>query len=140
MFPIDNKLQRSGHFTSLEGESSLGPDTKFYKTIDGIRLDCLLIEVKCPNSTSDDDLFKLSIEMQYTLNRLVEHGVDNPDVYGVLVYKPRCSEDFHVIINTMSSFFQLRNLVCEQMEYIEENRKKISSSINWIHKPIIHIK
>ncbi|OAD77634.1 hypothetical protein PHYBLDRAFT_164535 [Phycomyces blakesleeanus NRRL 1555(-)] len=86
IFAMTCSCTRRDHFTSLEGESSLGPDTKFYKTIDGIRLDCLLIEVKCPNSTSDDDLFKLSIEMQYTLNRLVEHGVDNPDVYGVLVY------------------------------------------------------
>jgi hypothetical protein len=59
---------------------------KFYTTIDGIRFDRLLIDVKCPNSTSGDDLFKLSIEMQFILNRFIEHGANNPVVYDVLVY------------------------------------------------------
>jgi hypothetical protein len=74
------------YFTSLEGEAGLRPDMKFYTTIDRIRFDCLLIEVKCPNSTCEDDLFKLSIEMQYILNRFVEHGANNPIVFGVLIY------------------------------------------------------
>lgn len=74
------------HFTSLEGEVGLRPDMKFYTTIDGIRFDRLLVDVKCPNSTSGDDLFKLSIEMQFILNRFIEHGANNPVVYDVLVY------------------------------------------------------
>ncbi|KAI7903996.1 uncharacterized protein BX663DRAFT_506035 [Cokeromyces recurvatus] len=130
---MDYKLQQSGHFTSLEGEVGLRPDMKFHITINGIQIDCLLIEVKCPSSTSKDDLFKLSIEMQFILNRLIEHGANNCTVYGVLVYGfscsmykmtlvaskvylmvqirqcflPRSSEDFHVVVNTLSSFLQL---------------------------------
>lgn len=71
------------HFTPLEGETNFKPDMKFYTTIDGIRFDCLLIEVKCPNSTCAEDFFKLSIEMQLVLNRFIEHGANNPVVYGV---------------------------------------------------------
>lgn len=74
------------HFISLEGEAGLRPDMKFYTTIDGIRFDCLLIEVKCPNSTCGDDLFKLSIKVQFILDRFVEHGAHNPIIYDVLVY------------------------------------------------------
>lgn len=59
---------------------------KFHITLDGFRFDCLLIEVKCPSSICKDDLFKLSIEMQFALNRLIEHGANNRTVYGVLVY------------------------------------------------------
>ncbi|KAI8094014.1 hypothetical protein BDF21DRAFT_330953, partial [Thamnidium elegans] len=125
------------HFTSLEDEVDLRPDMKFHITINGIRFDCLLIEVKCPSSTSKNDLFKLSIETQFLLNRLIEHGANNCTVYGVLVYGfscsvykmtlvapkvyltvevrqyflPRCLEDFHVVVNTLSSFLQLRDLV-----------------------------
>lgn len=32
-----------------------------------------------------DDRFKLSVEMQHILNRLVEHGANNRDIFGVLV-------------------------------------------------------
>ncbi|KAI9485806.1 MAG: hypothetical protein EXX96DRAFT_645714 [Benjaminiella poitrasii] len=166
VLPINHKLQRSGHFTSLEGEENFKPDMKCYTTIDGIRFDCLLIEVKCPSSTCGDDLLKLSIEMQFILNRFVEHSANNPAVYGVLVYGficsmykitlvapkvyvtmkirkcflPRCSEDFHVAINTLSSFSQLRDLVYEQVQLIAANKRKTSDILGWVRKPIMGIK
>ncbi|KAG1350172.1 hypothetical protein G6F62_003359 [Rhizopus arrhizus] len=86
VFPVSHMLQKSSYFTALEGDANLKPDIKFHTSIDRKKFDCLLVEVKCPKSTSDDDLFKLSIEMQYILNRLVEYGTSNPVVYGVLVY------------------------------------------------------
>ncbi|KAI8986361.1 hypothetical protein BDB01DRAFT_890877 [Pilobolus umbonatus] len=91
VFPVSHMLQKSGHFTALEGDTNLRPDIKFHTSIDRKKFDCLLIEVKCPKSTSDDDLFKLSIEMQYALNRLIGYGGSNPVVYGVLVYGYACS-------------------------------------------------
>ncbi|KAG1446872.1 hypothetical protein G6F56_009436 [Rhizopus delemar] len=161
VLPINHKLQRSGHFTSLEGEADFKPDMRFYTPIDGIRFDCLLFEVKCSNSTRGDDLFKLSIEMQFILNCFIEHGANNPVVYGVLVYGfscsmykmtlvapkvyvmvkirkcflPRCSEDFHVAINTLSSFSQSRDLVCEQVQLIAANKRKISGILGWFRNP-----
>ncbi|KAG1371796.1 hypothetical protein G6F61_011609 [Rhizopus arrhizus] len=86
VFSVSHMLQKSGYFTALEGDANLKPDIKFHTSIDRKKFDCLLVEVKCPKSTSDDDLFKLSIEMQYILNRLVEYGASNHVVYGVLVY------------------------------------------------------
>ncbi|KAI9243517.1 hypothetical protein BY458DRAFT_561199 [Sporodiniella umbellata] len=158
VLPIGHKLQRSGHFTPLEGDSDLRPDMKFYSAIDGVRFDCLLLEVKCPRSTCKDDLYKLSVEMQLILNRFIENGANSPAVYGVLVYGfscsiykmnlvapkaytmvkirtcflPRCSEDFHVVVNTLSSFLQLRDLVCEQIQLIAENKHKISDILGWV--------
>jgi cAMP phosphodiesterase len=73
----------------LEGDANLRPDIKVHTSIDRKKFDCLLVEVKCPKSTSDDDLFTLSIEMQYILNHLVKYGASNPVVYGVLVYGMR---------------------------------------------------
>lgn len=166
VLPISHKLQRSGHFTPLEGDSDLRPDMKFYSAIDGVRFDCLLLEVKCARSTCKDDLYKLSVEMQLILNRFIEHGANSPTVYGVLVYGfrcsiykmnlvapkvytmvkirtcflPRCSEDFHIVINTLSSFLQLRDLVCEQIQLIAENKHKISDILGWVCNPIMDIK
>ncbi|KAG1444796.1 hypothetical protein G6F46_011654 [Rhizopus delemar] len=86
VFPVSHMLQKTGHFTALEGDANLRPDIKFHTSIDRKKFDCLLVEIKCPKSTSDDDLLKLSIEMQYILNHLIEYGASNPVVYGVLVY------------------------------------------------------
>ncbi|CAO3701587.1 unnamed protein product [Rhizopus microsporus] len=33
-----------------------------------------------------DGLFKLSVEIQHILNRLVEHGANIPDIFSMLVY------------------------------------------------------
>lgn len=49
-------------------------------------MDFLVIEVKCPNSNANDDHFKLTIELQILLNRLVNAGIDSPVVFGILVY------------------------------------------------------
>ncbi|KAG1384442.1 hypothetical protein G6F61_000455 [Rhizopus arrhizus] len=66
-----------GHRCDL---SKAGDIIKQYK------MDFLVIEVKCPNSNANDDLFKLSIELQILLNRLVNVGIDFPVVFGILVY------------------------------------------------------
>ncbi|KAI9359854.1 hypothetical protein BD770DRAFT_419400 [Pilaira anomala] len=162
VFPVSHMF----HFTALEGETNIRPDIKFHTIIDEKKFDCLLIEVKCPKSTSNDDLFKLSIEMQYALNRLVKCGASNPVTYGVLVYGfecsiykmtlagpkvyvmmkmktcflPRCFEDLHVVIHTISCFLQLRDLVNEEIESIIKNKKEKSPLIDWIRQPIIDFK
>ncbi|EIE77308.1 hypothetical protein RO3G_02012 [Rhizopus delemar RA 99-880] len=163
VFPVSHMLQKTGHFTALEGDANLRPDIKFHTSIDRKKFDCLLVEIKCPKSTSDDDLLKLSIEMQYILNHLIEYGASNPVVYGVLVYGyacsiykmtlvgpkvyvmmkmktcflPRCFEDLHVVIHTMSCFLQLRDSVCEEGQSIIRNKGEKSPIINWIRQPII---
>lgn len=66
-----------------------------------------------------------------------------PKVYTMvkirMCFLPRCSEDFHVVINTLSSFLQLRDLVCEQIQLIAENKHKISDILGWVCNPIMDI-
>lgn len=50
------------------------------------KMDVLVFEVKAPSSAAKDDFFKLTIEMQVMLNRLVSIGIDDPVVFGVLIY------------------------------------------------------
>ncbi|KAG2227521.1 hypothetical protein INT45_002206 [Circinella minor] len=165
VFPVTHMLQKSGHFTSLEGNMNIKPDIKFHISINGDKFDCLLFEVKCPRSSSEDDLFKLSVEMQYILNRLIEHGAANPVVYGVLVYGHTCSiykmalvgpkvyvmikmkvcflprsfEDLHVAIHTLSCFIQLRDLVCDEVQSIIKTKGARSPIISWTQQAMIDI-
>ncbi|CEG78117.1 hypothetical protein RMATCC62417_12770 [Rhizopus microsporus] len=60
-------------------------------TRDGARIgskkfDFLAFEIKCLKSTADDDLFKMSLELQFILNRLISCNVNQPVVYGVVGY------------------------------------------------------
>lgn len=73
------------NFSKLEGSSQIKLDIKYSTMIKQHKMDILVIEVKCPKSTAKDDLFKLSIELQILLNRLVKIGIDSL-VFGILVY------------------------------------------------------
>lgn len=46
--------------------------------------DMLAFEAKRPNFTASNDLFKLSVELQFMLNGLVYSNIDNATVFGVL--------------------------------------------------------
>ncbi|CEP17603.1 hypothetical protein [Parasitella parasitica] len=119
------------------------------------KMDFLVIEVKCPNSNANDDLFKLSIELQILLlNRLANIGVDYPMVFGVAVHAPtmyrmvkfrscfipRDLNDFDVIRNTLASLSQLRDLVLSKVEQAQKSNAKISKSLTWIRDPVIDYK
>jgi hypothetical protein len=68
------------------------PDIKYsYTLTSGRKVDLLVVEVKSPSSTTSGDFLKLSIELQLMINRLVEAGVDSPEVYGVIIRGYRCS-------------------------------------------------
>ncbi|RCH87202.1 hypothetical protein CU098_004834 [Rhizopus stolonifer] len=69
-----------------KGSSHTKPDIKYSALIKQHKIDFLVIEVKCPNSNANDDLFKLSIELQILLNHLINVGIDSPVVFGILVY------------------------------------------------------
>ncbi|KAI7904163.1 uncharacterized protein BX663DRAFT_431834, partial [Cokeromyces recurvatus] len=89
IFGYNCDLCKAGNLTKLEGSSLIKPDTKYSTTIKQQKMDFLVIEVKCPNSSANDDRFKLSIELQILLNRLVNIGIDSPVVFGILVYGKR---------------------------------------------------
>lgn len=55
-------------------------------------------------------------------------------------FLPRCFEDLHVIIHTISCFLQLRDLVCEEVKSITRNKVDKSPIINWIRQPIADMK
>lgn len=52
--------------------------------IDFDLFDFLVFEVKCPNSAVKDDLFKISLELQLMINRMIANKVNNPVVYGAV--------------------------------------------------------
>ncbi|RCH90887.1 hypothetical protein CU098_009988, partial [Rhizopus stolonifer] len=66
MFPTGDTMTRDGHFTFLIVNSDLKPD------------------VKCPNSVAKDDLFKMSLELQLMVNRMIANKVNKPVDYGVV--------------------------------------------------------
>lgn len=55
-------------------------------------------------------------------------------------FLPRCSEDFHVVANTLSSFLQLRDLLYEEVQSIAANKGNVSDNLGWIAQPLIGIK
>lgn len=59
---------------------------KYSARIGSKKLDFLVFEIKCPKSTAEDDLFKMSLELQFMLNRLISSNVNKPVVYGVVGY------------------------------------------------------
>ncbi|KAG1141905.1 hypothetical protein G6F37_007961 [Rhizopus arrhizus] len=85
IFGYNCDLSKAGNFTKLEGSSHIKPDIKYSAIIKQYKMDFLVIEVKCPNSNANDDLFKLSIEMQILLNRLVNVGIGFPVAYEFMV-------------------------------------------------------
>lgn len=84
IFPAGGTMTRDGHFTFLIGNNDLKPDVKYSAKIDSIIFDFLIFEVKCPNSVAKDDLFKMSLELQLMINRMIANKVNKPVVYGVV--------------------------------------------------------
>ncbi|KAI7874782.1 uncharacterized protein EV154DRAFT_78649 [Mucor mucedo] len=137
VFPVGPHFRKSGYLTALEGYPMTKTDIKIYTTIGSENFDLLVFEVKCPQSTSEDDLFMLSVKLQLTLNRLIKNGVTEPVVYGVMVYDYECSfyrmsltssriytmmrirtctlpkdyENLHRVGHILPCFLQLRELV-----------------------------
>ncbi|GAA5812644.1 hypothetical protein MFLAVUS_006101 [Mucor flavus] len=71
IFPTCGTMTRDGHFTFLIGNSELKPDVKFSAKVGSSKFDFLIFEVKCPNSVPKDDLFKMSLELQFMINRMI---------------------------------------------------------------------
>lgn len=64
--------------------------------------------VKWPRSTCEDDIYKLSVEVQLILYRLIEHGANIPDGIGFTksLYN---GEDKNVLSSSLFWRFQCRN-------------------------------
>jgi hypothetical protein len=62
----------------------LKPDVKYSAKIGSNMFDFLIFEVKCPNSVAKDDLFKISLELQLMINRMIANKISKPVVYGVV--------------------------------------------------------
>jgi hypothetical protein len=54
---------------------------KYSARIGSKKFDFLAFEIKCPKSTADDDLFKISLELQIMLSCLISSNVNQPVVY-----------------------------------------------------------
>ncbi|KAI9486885.1 MAG: hypothetical protein EXX96DRAFT_550939 [Benjaminiella poitrasii] len=119
-----------------------------------------------PNSNANDDLFKLSIELQILLNRLVNVGINFPVVFGTLFYGfncdifkmnlkapviyriiksracfiPRDLNNFKVVRNILTSLSQLRSLVQIKVEKAKKSKPKLSKCLTWIKEPVINYK
>ncbi|CAO3678056.1 unnamed protein product [Rhizopus stolonifer] len=167
IFPTGGTLTRDGHFTSLTGNSDLKPDVKYSAKIGSNIFDFLIFEVKCPNSVAKDDLFKMSLELQLMINRMVANKINNPVVYGVVVqgfgcdvyrmelvaplvyllikvrsfYLPRSTCDLTVALTTIPTLLQLQQLTCNQ---VDKTRRNIMSAgieqCYWTRSPLITLK
>lgn len=60
-----------GHSTPLIESSELKPDVKYSAKIGYIIFDPSVFEVKCPNSVTKHDLYKVSLELQHTINLMI---------------------------------------------------------------------
>lgn len=77
----ESNLLFHSFFTQLEGDYNIKPGVKYSAAIRQQKLDFLVFEIKCPNSVACDDFFKLTIELQIMLNRLITTGIDFPVVF-----------------------------------------------------------
>jgi hypothetical protein len=73
------------NFTALIGNNDLKPDVKYKARIGATDFDFLVFEVKRPSSIAEDALFKVSIELQLMINRILKENIKQPVVYGVVV-------------------------------------------------------
>ncbi|KAI9356844.1 hypothetical protein BD770DRAFT_100266 [Pilaira anomala] len=151
IFPTGGTMTRDGHFTFLIGNSDLKPDMKYSAKIGSIVFDFLIFEVKRPNSAAKGDLFKMSLELQFMINRMIDNNVSKPVVYGVVgqgfdfdVYKmelvaplvyllikvrsfylPRSTYDLTVALTTIPALLKLQQLTCNQ---VYKTRRNIMSA------------
>lgn len=62
-----------------------------------------------------------------------------PKVYVMVevrrCFLPRCSKDFHILVNTLPSFLQLRDLVYEEVQSIAVNKGNVSDTYSWLDCP-----
>ncbi|KAG1473409.1 hypothetical protein G6F56_000965 [Rhizopus delemar] len=142
IFPIGGTMTRDGHFISLIRNSDLKPNVKFSAKVGSKIFDFLIFEVKCPNSVAKDDLFKMSLELQLIINRMIANKVSKPVDYGVVgqgagfdydvyrmelvaplvylpikvrsFYLPRSTCDLTVALTTIPTLLQLQQLTCNQ--------------------------
>lgn len=66
------------------------PDTKYSARIVGQKFDFLASEVKNYKSLAGNNRFKMSLELQFMINRLIKNNINNPIVYGPVSHSIYC--------------------------------------------------
>ncbi|RCI04013.1 hypothetical protein CU098_011980 [Rhizopus stolonifer] len=157
IFPIGGTMTRDG---------DLKPNVKFSAKVGSKIFDFLIFEVKCPNSVAKDDLFKMSLELQLIINRMIANKVSKPVDYGVVgqgagfdydvyrmelvaplvylpikvrsFYLPRSTCDLTVALTTIPTLLQLQQLTCNQVYKIRRNiMSDESEQYHWTRSPLI---
>ncbi|KAI7898273.1 uncharacterized protein BX663DRAFT_546617 [Cokeromyces recurvatus] len=140
------KIVYNMNFTALIGYTDMKPDIKYRARIGTADFDFLIFEVKQPRSIAEDGLFKVSIELQLMLNRMVKKKYTTacclrscykrmelvaPLVYLFTkiqtLYIPRSVYDFHVLLGAIPALLQLEQLVVNE---VSKARRDINSDEN----------
>lgn len=143
IFPVNHKWKNEGERKSLIGYKYNIPSLKYSAKIKNEYFDFLLIDVvRYGKATTENIVFKLSIELQSTINRMTEYNIKKPIVYGVVIegfkweiyrmeliapavylfanirkfFAPRGLDDFYVLSNTIPALLQLNQLVMDEVE------------------------
>lgn len=66
-------------------DQDMKPDIRYWARVEETRFDFVVIEVNLTGSAFEDDIFKVSIELQSMINRLIKNGIRQPVAYGVVI-------------------------------------------------------
>ncbi|KAI7895069.1 uncharacterized protein EV154DRAFT_496853 [Mucor mucedo] len=144
-------------YSNLHGSNSMRADMRYSANIkDAVEYDFLIFESR--------GLFKMSLKLQFMINRFILNKINNSVVYGVVgpdhdrqydIYQmdlvspktylmikirsffvPRMVCDFNVAGNTIPALVQLKTLVTVQVDVARQNWDS-QEKLHWIEYPEI---